>query len=76
VSRGSRRYYRTIALGVAAMAALIWAAMDQFGISSDEIKELLLATVLVVLAIILLAAVFAAIWIGIRRFLRDDSEPW
>ncbi len=76
MSRGSRRYYRTIALGVAAMAALIWAAMDQFGISSDEIKELLLATVLVVLAIILLAAVFAAIWIGIRRFLRDDSEPW
>ena len=74
VSRGSRRYIRTVLLGVVAMAALVWMAVDQFGISRREISELFLGTVLVVGMVIAAAAVMALLWIGLRRLLSGPRD--
>jgi hypothetical protein len=63
------RYRRTVLLGVAAMAALVWTAVDQFGIDPDEMLELFLTTVIAVLATMLFGALAAAVWIGLRRLL-------
>ena len=73
MSRASRRYYRTIILGVLAMASLIWVAMDQFGISQQEMTGLFLGTVLVTVGVIVFAALVALLWIGIRKLLRRES---
>ena len=72
MSRASRRYYRTIVLAVLAMAALVWVAMEQFGISRQEMAGLFLGTVLVAAAVIASAAVMAVLWITLRKFLRRD----
>ena len=72
MSRASRRYYRTIVLAVLTMAALVWVAMEQFGISRQEMAGLFLGTVLVAAAVIASAAVMAVLWITLRKFLRRD----
>ena len=72
MSRASRRYYRTIVLAVLAMAALVWVAMEQFGISRQEMTGLFLGTVLVAAAVIASAAVMALLWITLRKLLRRD----
>ena len=72
MSRASRRYYRTIVLAVLAMAALVWVAMEQFGISRQEMTGLFLGTVLVAVAVIASAAVVALLWITLRKLLRRD----
>ncbi len=72
VSRGSRKYYRTILLGIAAMAALVWMAVDQFGIPWQEILTLFLATVAVVGIVILAAAGFALLWVVLRKLFQGD----
>jgi hypothetical protein len=69
MSRANRRYYRTIILGVVAMAALVWVAVDQFGISSEEMLELFLATLLVVALVIVAAALAVLLWVGLRKIL-------
>ena len=74
MSRTTRRYYRTIILGVLAMAALVWVAMDQFGISRREMSELFVTTVLVVGLVIAAAAVVALLWMGLRSLLRRDED--
>ena len=74
VSRGNRRYIRTVLLGIVAMAALVWTAVDQFGISRREISELFLGTVLVVGMVIASAAVMALLWIGLRRLLSGPRD--
>lgn len=73
MGRAGRKYYRTIFLGVAAMAALVWSAVDQFGISWEEMLDLLLVTVAVIAVVIAAAAVTVALWIGLRSLLRDDD---
>lgn len=70
MSRASRRFYRTVLLGVLAMAALVWVAVDQFGISREQITELFLGTVLVVAVVIALAGVLVALWMALRRVLQ------
>lgn len=70
--KAAKRYYRTIILGVLAMATLLWAAVDQFDISVREMGELFLATLLVVGAIIALAGLVVLVWIGLRRLLGGD----
>lgn len=55
------------------MAALVWAAIDQFGISRREMLELFLATVAVVAVIIGAAGMVAGLWMGLRR-LRSRSD--
>jgi len=74
VNRARRRYYRTIFLGLAAMATLIWAAVDQFDIAAREMLRLFLVTVAAVGVVIVLSAVTAAIWIGLRRWLGRRDE--
>ena len=73
--RSSRtRYYRTIFLGVAALATLVWAAVDQFGLSWQEMYELFLSILSVVGVVILVAALTAAAWIGLRH-LASRGDP-
>ncbi|MEH6636983.1 MAG: hypothetical protein V7700_15780 [Halioglobus sp.] len=74
MSSATRRYYRTIVLAVLAMAALIWVAMDQFGISRQEMTELFLGTVVAALVIILCAGAITLLWVGLRKLLRRDEE--
>jgi hypothetical protein len=69
VSKQGRRFFRTIVIGTFALAALVWMAMDQFGIARDEILELLLATASVVALVIFADACVAGLWIGLRKFL-------
>ncbi len=73
--KAQRRYYRTIFLGVAAMALLVWSAMDQFDLSRQEMLNLFVGTVLVVLAVVVSAAICAGAWIGVRKLTeRSDSD--
>ena len=44
--RAHRRYLRTLVLGVLGLAALVWVAMEQFGISRREMGDLFLLSVL------------------------------
>ena len=74
MSGATRRYYRTIVLAVLAMAALIWVAMDQFGISRQEMTELFLGTLVAALVIILCAGAITLLWVGLRKLLRRDEE--
>ena len=72
MGKASRKYYRTILLGVAAMACLLWAAVDQFGVPWTEILDLMLATLLLAGMIILFAALVVGLWVGLRRVFRRD----
>jgi hypothetical protein len=74
VNRANRRYYRTIVLGVAAMAALVWAAMDQFGISRQEMTGLFLGVVLVAVLVILCAGVIVLLWVTLRKWMRRNHD--
>ena len=74
MNRANRRYYRTIVLGVMAMAALVWAAMDQFGISQQEMTELFLGVVLVAVLVILCAGVIVLLWVTLRKWLRRNHD--
>ena len=73
MARAGRKYYRTIFLGVAAMGALVWSAVDQFGISWEEMLDLLLVTVAVIAVVIGAAAITVALWIGLRSILRKGD---
>lgn len=69
-----RRYHRTIFLGVAAMVLLIWTAVDQFGISWREMSNLFISIIIGVVALIALAGLFTAVWVGLRRVTRRSSR--
>lgn len=56
------------------MAALVWVAVDQFGISRREMGELFLATVMVVAVIIGAAGLVAAMWMGLRKLRARSRE--
>lgn len=70
MSRARRRFYRTIILACLAMAALVWIAVDQFGITRQEITGLFSATLLVLVAVIVSAAGAALLWISLRNLWR------
>jgi hypothetical protein len=72
MNRAQRRYYRTIILGCLALAALLWVAVVQFGIASEEITTLLSAALLVLVAVMVCAAGAALLWIGARKLWRRD----
>ena len=72
MNRAGRKYYRTVLLGIAALAALVWAAVDQFGISWEEMLDLFLVTLAAIGIVILAAALFALIWIGVRNLFGGD----
>jgi hypothetical protein len=67
MSKATRRYYRTLVLGLLALAVMVWTAVDQFGISQREMTELLLGTLWIAGGIIVLAALCATLWIGLRK---------
>lgn len=74
MNKSNRRYYRTIVLGLAAMGALVWVALEQFDIPREDFLELLLGTLVAMLLVIGLAAVIAALWIGLRKLLRERTD--
>tara|TARA_R110001592_G_scaffold38609_1_gene127277 strand:+ start:126990 stop:127208 length:219 start_codon:yes stop_codon:yes gene_type:complete len=67
VSRQGRRFFRTILVGTAALAALVWMAVDQFGVAREEMLQLLFVTAATVGLVILVAAGVAGLWIGLRK---------
>lgn len=67
MSKASRRYIRTIIFGVLAMSSLIWAAIDQFGISPEVMFDLFLATAIGTGAIILAAAIVVVLVAGLKK---------
>ena len=74
MNRAGRKYYRTIVLGIAAMAALVWAAVDQFGIDWEEMLGLFLVTLAVIALVIAAAAVAVGLWVVLRRLLRGKAR--
>ncbi|QFU76047.1 hypothetical protein EY643_10445 [Halioglobus maricola] len=74
MKKSNRKYYRTIFLGVAAMATLIWAAVDQFGIPWEEMLDLLLVSVLMIAAVIVSAAACFGVFLLLRRLLVNRRE--
>ncbi|MDE0930884.1 MAG: hypothetical protein OSA77_09360 [Halioglobus sp.] len=75
MSRASRRFYRSTGLGLAALGVLVWAAVDQFGISLEEMTALFLGTLGVAGGIIALAAFLVAVLVGVRKLRqRSDSD--
>ena len=73
LSKATRKYYRTLLLGVAAMAALVWSAVDQFGIPWADILNLLLTTVAVIGMVIACAAVCVGLWVGLSKLLHKGE---
>ncbi len=73
MSKASRKYYRTILLGIAAMAALVWSAVDQFGIAWEEILQLFLTTLAVLLLVIVAAALTVGVWQLFKRLGGDKD---
>jgi hypothetical protein len=73
MSRSARRYVRTIVIGTFALGALVWMAVDQFGVSRQEMLELVLVTGLVVLLVIAFAAAATLVWVGLRKLLRGGG---
>lgn len=71
LSRNAKRYYRTLFLGLAALGALVWFAVDQFDIPWREMRELILLTVLAVAVVIVGAALCTGLWLGLRKFLQS-----
>lgn len=69
MSRAQRRHLRTVILGIAAMATLIWSAVDQFAISWAEIRQLFFAVLLGVLIVMACAGLGVLIWQLIIRLI-------
>lgn len=55
------------------MAALVWTAIDMFGIPWEEMLDLFLGTLLVMGLAIGFAAVTAVLWMALRKLLHKDS---
>jgi hypothetical protein len=56
------------------MAALVWAAMDQFGISRQEMTGLFLGVVLVAVLVIFCAGAIALLWVTLRKWMRRNQD--
>jgi uncharacterized membrane protein YbhN (UPF0104 family) len=68
------RSLRTLVISVFCLAALLWLAVRQFGVSPEELLELFVVTSLVVLLVIALAGIAALLWVGLRKILRGRRE--
>jgi drug/metabolite transporter (DMT)-like permease len=76
VSRAGRRFFLRIFLAVAALAALVWVAMDQFDIPAAEMQTLFISTLLAVGLVIVAAALCAGLWIALRRLLGGERDEF
>jgi len=72
--KSNRRFRRTIALGILALATLVWTAVDQFGVSSDTMLQLAVGSVLIVAVVIVAAGVVVALWQLLQRLIRRGKE--
>lgn len=70
MSKRDRRFVRSILIGTFSLAALVWMAIDQFGVRQEEMLELLITAGLVVLAVIIFAGGATLLWVGSRKLLR------
>jgi hypothetical protein len=55
------------------MAALVWSAVDQFGIPWADMLNLLLTTVAVIGMVIACAAVCVGLWVGLSKLLHKGE---
>ena len=69
MSRAGQRFVRSILIGTACLAALVWMAVRQFGVAPRELFELLLASGLVVVIVIGLAGATVLLWLALRKCL-------
>lgn len=72
--RGRRSYLRTVFLGIIAMGVLLWASVYRFNVPGDVLWEYFVATLLVLGATILCAALVALALLGIRHLLRRAGQ--
>ena len=68
------RQARTFLIATFWVVALGWIAIRQFGISPRELLDLLLATFVVVLVVIVLAGAATLLWVWLRKFLRGRKR--
>jgi hypothetical protein len=64
------RRYRTMALGLIALACLVVSAVYSFDVDVRELLGFLGMSLLLLLSVILAAAIFAALFLGLSRLLR------
>jgi len=57
-----------------AMATLIWAAIDQFGIAPEKMAALFLATAIGVGGIILAAGIVVVVWVSLRKLVARNRD--
>jgi len=69
--KAGRRYLRTFILGLLALAALLWMAVEQFGIATRDLLLHLGAAALTVLLVIAAAALCTAVGLVFLRWLRS-----
>ena len=74
MSKANRRYIRTVILAVLAMGSLVWVAIDQFGISPQEMLSLFFVTAIGVGAIIVLAAVGVTVLNVVRKLKNQQRD--
>jgi hypothetical protein len=74
MSKANRRFYRTLLLGMAALGVLIWSAIEQFGISQQEMANLLIGTLFVAGGTIAVAGLCVMLWIGLRKLLGQHDD--
>ena len=72
MSRANSRYRRSIFIGVAALASLVWVATDQFGIPPENIAWMFVYILAAVCCVIAFAAIVAGLWIYLRKLLNRD----
>ena len=74
MSKANRRYIRTVILAVLAMGSLVWVAIDQFGISPQEMLSLFFVTAIGVGVIIVLAAVGVTLLNVVRKLKNQQRD--
>ncbi len=74
MNKANRRFYRTLLLGLAALGVLVWTAIEQFGISKQEMANLLIGTLIVAGGTIVLAGLCVVLWIGLRKLLGQHDD--
>lgn len=74
MSRSGKHYLRTILLGIVAMAALVWMAVDQFDLAPRVLGEMFLTTLVVAAAVIICAGLAALLWVGLRKLTRREPR--
>jgi hypothetical protein len=72
MSKRKRRYVRTIILGVLAMGALVWGAVDTFEVPPEQLWVLFLQTLAVLAVLMLAAAAVAVLWSLLRQLSKRD----